>query len=152
MFPTTPYNQRPKHPFCPRPRHRILQQIPYQTQSTPKSISPRTHAPNLPHNPPRRLKRQWPRDLLQQQEWRHWSKFFTPDLCFTIKIIGCLVCTVVINKVVKKKKKKGKFNTLDFAVSFKWYIMIIKIKDSLGYVLQLKQLLLLNRLNCQSSL
>jgi hypothetical protein len=24
--------------------------------------------PNLPDNPPRRLKRQWPRDLLQQQE------------------------------------------------------------------------------------
>jgi hypothetical protein len=25
-------------------------------------------APNLPHDPPRRLKSQWPRDLNQQQE------------------------------------------------------------------------------------
>jgi hypothetical protein len=25
-------------------------------------------APNLPHNPPGRLKRQWPRNLIQQQE------------------------------------------------------------------------------------
>jgi hypothetical protein len=35
-------------------------------------------APNFPHNPPRRHKRLWPRDLIQQQEWRHWSEFLTP--------------------------------------------------------------------------
>jgi hypothetical protein len=53
--------------------------------------------PHLPDNPPRRLKRLWPRDLIQQQECRHWSEFFT------LKFTGCPNCTVVNYKVVKKK-------------------------------------------------
>jgi hypothetical protein len=72
----------------------------------PNPLVQKLSAPNLPHNPPRRLKRQWPRDLIQQQEWRHWSEFFTPAFVLTIKITSCLICTVVINKVVNKTKKR----------------------------------------------
>jgi hypothetical protein len=31
----------------------------------PNPLVPEPTEPNLPHNPPRRLKRQWPRDLIQ---------------------------------------------------------------------------------------
>jgi hypothetical protein len=49
-------------------------------------------APNLPQNPPRRFKRHWPWDLIQQEERRHWSEFFIPVFILIIKITGCLIC------------------------------------------------------------
>jgi hypothetical protein len=61
---------------------------------------------------PHLLKKLWPRDLIQQ-EWRHWSEFFTLAFVLTIKFTSCLICTVVINKVVIKKK----------ITLFNWYIL-----------------------------
>jgi hypothetical protein len=62
--------------------------------------------PHLLDNPPRRLKRLWPRDLIQQQDWRHMVWILHTRILLTINFTGCLNCTVVINTNVMKKYQK----------------------------------------------